>query len=138
MITWTYIAMAVVVPLGVGIWLAFRGLRGRHGFPSCGKCGYNVTGSIGSATRCPECGSPFAEVGIARPGGRYRPFMTIGGLILIVFAVGGVGTALSAWQAQRARSQAVMIRMQAVGTAATTKPAVGDAVSSEEDQHVRP
>ena len=36
----------------------------RRGHPACGQCGYDVTGSIGTAVRCPECGAAFAEVGL--------------------------------------------------------------------------
>lgn len=70
--------MVAVAPLGVGTWLVVRGFRGGSAFPSCGRCGYDVTGTIGSATRYPECGSPFAEVGIDRPRGRHRRLMTAG------------------------------------------------------------
>jgi hypothetical protein len=128
-----YTFAAVVLPLGVGTWLAWRGLRGGPDFPSCGKCRYDVTGSIGSATRCPECGAPFAEVGILRPRGRHRPLLVLGGLVLVVAAVGCLGTSLSglmAWRAQQARSQAAMI---SAALAPTTRPAVDDTVSTEED-----
>jgi hypothetical protein len=110
-----------------------RGLRGGPDFPSCGKCRYDVTGSIGSATRCPECGSPFAEVGIVRPRGGHRPLLLIGGLVLVVAAVGCLGTSLSglmAFKAQQARSQAAMI---SAALAPTTGPAVDDPVLAEED-----
>ncbi len=134
-IAFVYTFVAVLLPLSVGTWLALRGLRGGPDFPSCGKCRYDVTGSIGSATRCPECGSPFAEVGIVRPRGRHRPLLTIGGLILVVSAVGCLGTSLSrlmAWKAQQAR-QAALISAQAAALAPTTRPAVDDPASTDED-----
>ncbi len=127
-------SVGMLVPLGLGIWLVVRGLRGGPAFPSCGKCGYDVTGTIGSATRCPECGSPFAEVGIVRPGGKQRPLMAVGGLILIVLAVGCLGTSLSGLMALKARqAQSRAISAQAAAQAAPTSPAVDDAVSSEEN-----
>jgi hypothetical protein len=128
-------AVADVLPLVVGTWLTWRGLRGGPDFPSCGKCRYDVTGSIGTATRCPECGSPFAEVGIVKPRGRQRPLLVFGGLVLVVAAVGCLGTSLSglmAWKAQLARSQAALRSAQMAALAPTTSPAVGDTVSTEE------
>ncbi len=135
MILLIYTFLGVVVPVGVGIWLVVRGFRGGPTFPSCGKCGYDVTGTIGSATRCPECGSPFAEVGIVAPRGKQRPLMTIGGLVLIVGAMGCLGTSLSglmALKAQQAQARAAMISAQAAARA-PTKPVVDDTATSEED-----
>jgi hypothetical protein len=40
-------------------------------YPSCGRCGYDLSGSLGRTTLCPECGSPFALGGI-RPAGTGR------------------------------------------------------------------
>ena len=38
--------------------------RGREGTdPTCGQCGYNLTGS--ESNRCPECGTLFIEAGVA-------------------------------------------------------------------------
>ena len=136
-----YTVTGVVVPLGVGIWLIVRGFRGGPAFPSCGKCGYDVTGTIGSATRCPECGTQFAEAGIIKPRGKQRPLMTIGGLVLIVAAVGCLGTSMSMFGAmgtRQARARATMMSAQAAAQAATTKPVADDAPSSESVEDPQP
>ena len=101
--------VVVVVPLsllGVGIWLVLRELRGGAAFPACGKCGYDVTGSIGSAIRCPECGCAFAEVGIHKPSGRHRPALIVVSVVLIVASVGCLGTGIPGLMGLRGVAQA--------------------------------
>ncbi len=123
----------VPVSLGVGIWLVLRGLRRGPAFPSCGKCGYDVSGSIGSVIRCPECGSAFAEVGILKPGGRRRPHLIVVAVVLVILAVGSVGMAgslLGVVQAKRARAQAIAAQ-QAAAEAAT---AADEAAASDDDE----
>jgi len=61
-------------------------------YPSCGKCGYDVSGSVGSVTRCPECGLEFTEAGIIPPGGKRNPIMLLGGIALLVLALGCFGS----------------------------------------------
>ena len=95
---WSIIIMATffVIPLGLGIALILLSRRRGKGYAACGQCGYDVKASIESGSRCPECGSAFAEVGITPPGsgsGR-NPYLFIPGLVLITIAVGCVGTSL--------------------------------------------
>jgi len=69
-------------------------------------------------------------------GTRHRPLLTIGGLVLVVAAVGWLGTSLSglmAWRAQQARSQAAMISAPAAAGAPTTRPVLDDPALTEED-----
>jgi hypothetical protein len=40
------------------------------GYPACGACHYNLSGTIGSGTRCPECGADIADAGIVPSRGR--------------------------------------------------------------------
>ncbi len=86
MILPVYITLIVVQVVG-GVWLFVRGLRGGSGFPSCGGCGYDLTGSLGSVACCPECGSAFAEVGIDKPRPRQRPVLIVAGAALLTTAV---------------------------------------------------
>ncbi len=53
---------------------------------SCGKCGYDVAGSLGVSTTCPECGSDFVIVGI-KPIRRRTRWQLLIGIMLIVIPV---------------------------------------------------
>lgn len=67
--------------------------RGKgNSYPACGKCGYDVSGSVGSVTRCPECGLDFTEAGIIPPGSKRNPFMFVGGIVLLVLTLGCFGS----------------------------------------------
>ncbi|MHC5001710.1 MAG: hypothetical protein ACYTJ0_01165 [Planctomycetota bacterium] len=78
------------LPMTIGILLIVFARRGGPGHAACGQCGYDVKTSIESGSRCPECGSEFAEVGITPPHEAHRrnPFMVIPGVILAVLGVG--------------------------------------------------
>ncbi len=84
----------VVVPLAGGVLLIVFSRRRGPDHPACGKCGYNVHASIGSGTRCPECGADFGQAGITPPRDKRNPFMIAAGLVLIVLAVGCFGSSL--------------------------------------------
>ncbi len=93
MISPLYIAL-IAMQVVAGVWLFVRGLRGGSGFPSCGGCGYDLTGSLGSVACCPECGSAFAKVGIDKPGPRQRPLLLLAGAALLLTAVCSLGIGL--------------------------------------------
>ena len=128
--------MVVVAPLTVGVLLIVfsRGRGPDH--PACGKCGYNVRASIGSVTRCPECGAEFGEAGITAPRSKRKrkPFMIAAGLVLIVLAVGCFGSSLLVQRATIAQSQAA--RAAAAQNAATAQqaPAPAEAAQPETDE----
>lgn len=118
--------LLVTAPLMGGVMLIMFARRRVPDHPSCGKCRYNVRASIGSVTRCPECGAEFAEVGIRPPGGHRSPFLIAAGLLLIVLAVSGFGSAVmlqraamaqarAATQAAAARAAAAQALAQAAG-----------------------
>ena len=84
----------MMMPLAGGVLLIVFSRRRRPTHPACGNCGYNVHGSIGSVTRCPECGADFGQVGITPPRGNRNPFMIAAGVTLIVLTVGCSGSLL--------------------------------------------
>lgn len=59
-----------------------RHQRLRH--PSCGACGYNLTGHPDPSAKCPECGGLFLNVGIVRS--REKPYSTLFVLALLLIA----------------------------------------------------
>lgn len=53
-------ALAIVVPLGLTIWLLIHAARQATSMvDSCRRCGYDLRG-LRDTRRCPECGQPFA------------------------------------------------------------------------------
>lgn len=111
------LVIAVIAVAGVILIVFSR--RGRRPYPSCGKCRYDVSGSIGTVDRCPECGQAFAEVGIMAPGGGKRA-MALGatGVVLVVIAVGCMGTSIVATMYQRAENARMQAQFQAQVAAA--------------------
>ena len=85
-------ALLFLIVLGVLAYVVFRGVRrsrGKVSEPSCGKCGYAVTGL--ETMVCPECGSDLRVVGIVTPAMQFKqrssiivPILTWAFLVLIV------------------------------------------------------
>ena len=118
----------VLIPIAAGILLVGLSRRGGLGFPACGRCGYDLSGSIGVATRCPECGGDFANVGIVPPKGRRNRIMVWAGAALIVIPLtcAGVGLAsafVAYQQAAQARSAAVQQQAAIAAQQPATRPA---------------
>ncbi len=90
-----FLIMMVVALAGGVLLIVFSRRRGPD-HPACGKCGYNVQASIGSVTRCPECGADFGQAGITPPRAKRtrNPFMIAAGVALIVLSVGCLGSTL--------------------------------------------
>ncbi len=80
------IVAGLVLATGFALVVASRG-RGR-GFPACGACGYNVTGSIGTGRGCPECGCSFTRAGIVAPRARLRPGLLVLGVLMGLLGIG--------------------------------------------------
>jgi hypothetical protein len=61
-------------------------------YPTCGGCGYDLTGSLGRTTSCPECGSSFAAAGIRPAGSGQLPARFLLGAAML-----GVGLLVVLW-----------------------------------------
>ncbi len=122
----------MVVPLVGGVLLIVFSRRRGPDHPACGKCGYNVHASIGSVTRCPECGADFGQAGITPPRGKRNPFMIAAGVALIVLSVGCLGPALLL--PIIAKSQAARNAAAQRAPAAQKAPARADAVQPETEE----
>ena len=66
------LALAWVGWLGAGVFLMWRGVRGRlvDRDPRCGRCDYILLGFLSRPSRCPECGSRLLRPGAVRLGRR--------------------------------------------------------------------
>ncbi len=126
---WLFLLLLITVAaLAGGVLLIVFSGRRAPGHWACGKCGYNVHGSIGSVTRCPECGADFGQAGITPPGGNRKrnPFMIAAGVVLIVSSLGCLGPALLLPLAARAQRSAAQ-----KAAAAQPAPAPADAAQPE-------
>ncbi len=121
------VILVFLAPLGGGIALFVLWRRGKP-YPSCGKCGYNVTASVG-AERCPECGLDFTVAGIVPAGGGRKPLLFWAATLLIVSSIGFLGMGLSSYMYQRAtqaRQRAVAARQAAAATTPTPASQAGE------------
>ena len=114
-----FILILTVSMIPLGIVLIVKSRKPGSKFPTCGKCGYDLTGSTAATELCPECGGQFTEVGIIppRPGGKKR-LMVIGIVLLLVpltcLGLMTLGIASTSLSAQRARQQAIAAQQQAL------------------------
>ena len=69
-----------VLPLAglIGAILVLTSRRRGPKHPSCGKCGYDLTGHVDLRSPCPECGSALAQVGVTPAGQMKRDGMRYG------------------------------------------------------------
>lgn len=108
MVILSVVLVLVVVLAGCGIVVAST--RKRRPFASCGKCGYDVTATVGSSPRCPECGAQFTEVGV-RPPERVRGAMLAAGLAIVLgggcLGAGALSSIVAYREAAIARQQAL-------------------------------
>ena len=88
-----FLLLVILTVIGLclaGIVLIAISQERRYGYPRCGECGYDLTGS-----NCPECGSTFGLTGVAgsrkpsQPG--FRSFgIALIGLAIVILALSGL------------------------------------------------
>jgi hypothetical protein len=104
--TMFFLALLLGAPIVAGIVLIIVSRRRATPFPQCGKCGYNVSASIGTTTRCPECGGEFGVVGIKPTIVRGNPATLWLGIAMVALPMMCVGTGLAYSLAARSAAQA--------------------------------
>ena len=67
-----------------GIVLIVKSRKRGSDFPTCGGCGYDLTGSTAATDLCPECGGQFTVVGIISPKSERRSGLLIVGIVLLI------------------------------------------------------
>ncbi len=116
--------MWLLVCAGVVVLIKARRREGTD--PTCGRCGYNLTGS--QSNRCPECGALFIEAGVTmgkRPGS--ARWLVVSLVVLSILFVGAISLTNSYWAAASARAQATRAAMQTRMRAIETQAAAAEA-----------
>ena len=83
--------LVVVAPLIIGVLLIVKSKGRGPSYPACGGCGYDVSGTVGNAARCPECGKDFVVVGIVPPVGKRNRGMLLTGVAVLLIPLMCVG-----------------------------------------------
>src|SRR5688572_21555823 len=124
------ILLVLIAAPVVGIILILTSRRGGLGYPACGSCNYDLSGTIGKGTRCPECGTDIAVAGIVPPKGRRDVGRTWVGVAFVVVPLTCAGVALLGMSVRTVRS----VRSQQAAQAAATQAAATNAqLKSEAD-----
>jgi len=113
------IAILGVLPLIVGLWLIVIARKKGLGYPACGQCQYDLSGTLDTSTTCPECGSDVKQVGVLAPKpASNKVAMTLGILLLCVpltcVGVGLISAFVARMRLDEAQQAATAVQMQAV------------------------
>ena len=76
--------------IGVGFTFIFADRKRRPPHATCGACAYILTGSLGTTTTCPECGSPFEVAGVQPAGTGQRSVRFLVGVGLLRAGVAAI------------------------------------------------
>lgn len=107
--------LLLALPLIGGIVLIMMSKRKGKGYPACGRCGYDVSATLGTTSaRCPECGGEFAVVGVLPPVTPTRRWPLTVGVLLVVFPItcvgGGIFLTRASYQRASQSAQAAAVR----------------------------
>lgn len=101
--------------VGLGVYLIRTSHRRVGSEPTCGQCGYNLTGS--ESNRCPECGMLFIDAGVIKGrtvGTRRRLWTGITLILVPAVLLVGTGISVSMMAASRAQMQAIQAQRAAM------------------------
>lgn len=115
--------LLMLLPIIGGIVLIVTSRKRGKGYPACGQCGYDVSGTLGTTVaRCPECGGDFGVVGILPAKSRTnKSALWIGVAMVIVPLLCVGGMMLSSYFAMaeaRQAQRAAVVQQQAALAAA--------------------
>ena len=114
MLVGAVLLLLFLLMFSASIGLLVAGLRrSGRGFPSCGRCGYDVRGAEHVQDTCPECGQSLLVAGIVPARSQRRPGLIVAGSALLLVTVGcfSVST-LSLVRASSTRARAIQIQQQ--------------------------
>jgi len=132
MLVFVIALLVILIPLAIGIALVVKSRGKGLGYPACGTCRYDLSASVGTTDRCPECGLLFVTAGIVPPHGQRQPALLWMGVALLALSLGCAGTGLFA----SVLSQRAMQRARAAAAAQQQSQAAQQA--SHQDQQAQP
>jgi len=104
----------VIAPAVAGIWLIVVSRKRGLGFPGCGRCKYDLSGTLGTAARCPECGADIKEVGVHAALTQRRTGALVAGIGLLCVPLLCIGAGIiSAYATRSQLTQARQVAMAA-------------------------
>ena len=115
--------LLMLVPVVGGVVLIVMSRKRGKGYPACGQCGYDVSGTLGTTTaRCPECGGDFGVVGVLPAATRTnKPALWIGVAMVLVplLCIGGmmISSYFAMVEARQAQRAAVVQQQAAIAAA---------------------
>jgi hypothetical protein len=59
-----FLPVAAIVAVGAALAMTGGGPRSRRDYPSCGRCRFNLAGTLGQSDTCPECGTSIGVAGV--------------------------------------------------------------------------
>ena len=107
------LGVIVLLAIAVGLFVFRRSGGSGQGYPACGSCGYDVTGTLKTnVDRCPECGNSLAQVGVRPPGragGTSNTPLLVMGVVAVVVILGCGGLFATMFYARAGARQAPII-----------------------------
>ncbi len=83
-----FLAVAAAIAIGVALAMTGGGLRSRRAYPSCGRCRFNLAGTLGQSDTCPECGTSIGVAGVCPVRSKQSAlFGTVVIIIVVVVAI---------------------------------------------------
>ena len=141
-----FLVLLAAVIVAVAMAVRLRSKSPNH--PACGRCGYDVTATVGHSDRCPECGALFIEVGIVPPAGPTAErratskvvvvVLVVATLLSSILALGGIFAARASVASARAQALAAQQRAAAQAQAQADQAARANRGDAESVTEPRP
>ncbi len=130
--------LGVLLLLGAVAIVLFKAQRREGTGPTCGRCGYNLTGSV--SNRCPECGALFIEAGVTlgNPSHKRPRWVLVSLLVLSILFVAVIGFSVSYRAASQARSAQARARLSQQVRAKEMRAAAAQAKQQESSEQGEP
>ena len=80
--------LPIVALIVLFVTLIVTGRAPRRNYPSCGRCGFDLTGTLGTSDTCPECGTSIGIAGVCPiRSGRRRSTGTLGLIVALISVI---------------------------------------------------
>ena len=83
-----FLPLAAFIAIGVALAMTGGRPRLRRAYPSCGRCRFNLAGTLGQSDTCPECGTSIGVAGVCPVRSKQSAlFGTVVIIIVVVVAI---------------------------------------------------